>query len=205
MKKVSSILLVLVAFLFLAGCKKDEEKPSVDEITFDEALSAEYEGLLADKKVYLTTAGQADLQIVHNIITSAGLSEEAFTSEALLEAKNVETGSVVILVIGASGKGLGEAGTDVAKETARAEAFGAKQTAGEIILVVVHVGGEGRTGTQSDPIILKAVPAAKLSMVVDTKTKNNLFVNAVGTSEADLHFYTRATALVNPFKVLFDL
>lgn len=213
MKKISSLLLVFVALLFVVACDKKPQNGdkegnggnNQDELVVDQPLKEEYKDLLKGKKLYLTTAGQADLNIVENILIGAGLAETDYESKALLKAEEVETGSAVVLVVGASGKGLGDAGTDVQKEVARAEAFGAKQTSGDITLIVVHVGGEGRTGAQSDPIITKAVPLAKLALVVDTKTQNAVFTNAVGSSSVELLFFSRATTLVPPFKTLLGL
>lgn len=212
MKKWSSLLLVFVALLFIVACDKKPNEGdnggngnNQDELVVDQPLKAEHKELLKGKKLYLTTAGQADLNIVENILIGAGLTETDYESKALLKAEDVEKDAAVILVVGASGKGLGDAGTDVQKEVARAEAFGAKQTSGDITLIVVHVGGEGRTGAQSDPIITKAVPLAKLALVVDTKTQNAVFTNAAGSSSVELLFFSRATALVPPFKALLGL
>lgn len=211
MKRFASLLLLVVGLFFMVACDKNEEKPNKDgngqqeELVLDQELKAEYKELLKGKKLYLTTAGQADLNIVENILNGAGLATTEYTSKALLKASEVEDGAAVILVIGASGKGLGDAGTDVPGEVARAQEFGAKQTAGEITLVVVHVGGEGRTGAQSDPIINAAIPLAKIALVVDTKTQNHVFTNAVGSSKVELLFFSRATALVTPFKALLGL
>ncbi len=210
MKRISGLLLVLISLFFLGACdKKGKENPKEngngDELVLDQELKTAYKELLKGKKLYLTTAGQADLEIVANIIIGAGLEEASFTSKALLEASEVEKNSAVILVVGASGKGLGAAGTDVNREVGRAQAFGAKQTNGEITLVVVHVGGVGRTGAQSNPIIEAALPLAKIALVVDTKTENQVFTNAVGDSSVELMFFSKPTALVTPFKELLGI
>ncbi|MGI6781637.1 MAG: DUF6305 family protein [Acholeplasmataceae bacterium] len=211
MKRFLGVLLLVVGLFFMVACEKEKDDPNKNgngkqnEMVFDQALKTEYHNLLQGKKLYLTTAGQADLNIVENILNGAGLASTEYTSKALLKASEVETGSAVILVIGASGKGLGDAGTNVPAEVVRVEEFGAKQTSGDITLVVVHVGGEGRTGAQSNPIIEAAIPVAKLALVVDTKTQNHIFTSAVGSSKVELVFFSKATALITPFKTLLGL
>ena len=212
MKKTLLVLTLLVGLLFgLAGCDKtpeenenDDPSNGQDEIVLDQTLDAKFNGLLKDKKIYLTSAGQADLPIVENILSGAGLVvDEDYTSDNLLKASTVEDGAAVIIVLGASGKGLGAAGTNVNEEVARVKDFGLKAKDGKITVIVVHIGRAERTGAQSDPIIKEAIPIAKVALVVDTETANDVFDNAAKDQEVELMYFSKSTALIPPIKALF--
>lgn len=213
-------LLVLVALLglVLVGCKKEEDdngdgngngngNGNVVEIT-------KYEGFLDADNIYITTIGQADLPIAENLLAGSGLvvkqhndddvSEANVVSNNLLKASDVEDQAIVILVIGASGKGLGDAGTNLDAELVRADEFIAKAKADKIKLVVFHLGGSGRTGQTSDPIINKTIPAAKFSVVLNAAKNEKfmeIFVNAA-KDKSDLFEFSAVAELIEGLKVL---
>jgi hypothetical protein len=203
MKKLLTLMgILMLAFVFV-GCEpKEEEEDPIDEVELDLALSQEWDGLLEGETVYLTTTGQADIDIVENIILNGGTEESAYTRNPLLLAADVEDGAVVVLVVGSSAKGLGAAGTDVNAENVRAQAFAAAANAGDLTLIVVHVGGVGRRGDLSDTIITSACGGADLMLVVVTGNADQFFDDFAGTAKP-LYQYSTAAKLVPVFTALF--
>lgn len=211
MKKSLFILLVLVSMIFLVGCGGDDPKPEPTDKDLDLALATTFKSLAKDKKVYLTTTGQADIDIVQNIIQNAtglkAIEDEVgdYVREDRLTAANVENNSVVFLVVGSSAKGLGGSSeAKVNEEKARAIAFGEKAVAGDIKLIILHVGGEGRRGSLSDPIISAVVPSANLLLVVVTGDNDNFFTNLSKNNNVPLYLFSKSTKLVPAFETLFQ-
>lgn len=215
MKKIFSMLLLVVFAVALMSCgKKDDNKPTptpTPSTELDKALDAKWEGNLKDRKVYLTTCGQADSGVIASILLNCGIGDTEYTSKDLLTAKEVSdaiTGTevpAVLLVIGASSKGLGAAGVDVDHEVARAQAFVALANEGKIELIVMHVGGSARRGATSDPIIKAATPAADLLLVVNTGNSDNYFTTTATANSIELYLYKKNSGLLAAFKTLFGV
>lgn len=188
---------------FTVKVKKAGET-EVNDGTIDES----FHNLVEDKKVYVTSIGQAgDLATVSTLLSrfvytteEAAEFEEKVTVEAMLTANQVEEGSIVILVPGASDKGLGAAGTNLNNEKARAEAFNQRAKAGEITVIVVHNGGEPRRGESTDPLIHASVSDAAIVLVVETANFDGFFDNL----ENDfVYLYASVQDLADPFKLIF--
>jgi len=224
MKKFLSILFVLVLALGLVACKKDDPTPTPDPtpVTPDPVVvvdtqvpAALQEVCQSATKIYLTCSGQADQSIVKNVIKKAGqqlgltftFGKDATSDvyeDNLLNADSVEDGSVVLLVVGGSNKGLGAAKTDVASEAARATAFANKAEAGKITLVVIHIGGTARRGDTSDPIIKAAAPSADLLLVVAEGNGDGYFTNVSSEHDIPLFLYSKTSKMKASFVKLFE-
>ncbi|MFA6890003.1 MAG: DUF6305 family protein [Bacilli bacterium] len=205
MKKLWILLSVLVLSFIVVGCKpneEEEEDPTAKDI--DIVLATTWQDELQAKTVYLTTCGQADIDIIRNVMMMAGILDTAYTQDNMLTAAEVEDDSVVILVVGTSGKGLGAAGTNVTAENTRAEAFATKANSGKIELIVVHIGGTDRRGELSDTIIGSALAGSDLTFVVITGDADDFFTDHASDA-APLYLFSTASKLVAPFKVLFGI
>lgn len=204
MKKIWLLLSVLVLSFAVVGCTPEEEEEDPTEKDVDIALALTWQEELVGKTVYLTTCGQADVEIVQNILGVAGVAETAYTKDNHLTAAEVTNGSVVIMVVGSSAKGLGAAGTDVTAENVRAQAFASKANLGDIALIVVHVGGTARRGELSDTIIASALSGGDLALVVQTGDADDFFTDRASDT-APLYLFSSASKLVPAFKVLFGI
>ena len=185
-------------------------------------LSADFAGLCKDRKVYLTTLGQSDIDTVINIIEAASeaipVNEINHGNEALINAvsrkndlvagevaKDGDKLPVVLLVTGSSGKGLGAAGTNWEAEKARGEAFAIAADSNQMILIVLHVGGDARRGTTTDPILNAVCPSARLLLVVEGGNFDQYFTNSADEYNVSLYLYSRQAKMVSAFKTLFNI
>ena len=200
MKKILTFAFALLLMFSLISCNKEEtpEQPAGNEQVQENVEDTGFK-VETSQKLYLTTIGQSDFDTVANLIDKT--SRKDVIKNNLLKANEVEDGSVVILVVGSSTKGLGSAGTDIGNENQRAEAFANAAKENKFSIVLVHVGGEQRRGAQADPIIRTVVPAAKLVMVVKTGNADGLF-NTLTGSTIPCYSYTKATEMVKPFKAM---
>lgn len=224
MKKLFLLMFTLILSFGLVGCKPEEEDPEEEDpnVELDLDLSSDFLDLCTDRKVYLTTLGQSDIDTVINIIEAASeaipVNEINSGSEAVVDAvsrkndlvasevaKDGDKLPVVLLVTGSSGKGLGAAGTNWEAEKARGEAFALAADSNQMILIVLHVGGEARRGTTTDPILDAVCPSARLMLVVEGGNFDKYFTNSTNEYNVPLHLYSRQAKMVSAFKTLFNI
>ena len=159
-------------------------------------------------KVYLTTVGQADFDYAETLLTDAviGAGYTGATINNLLEASDVEAGSTVIMVVGYTAKGIAP-GITISGETARAEAFAAK--AGEINLIVLHLGGQGRRGDGTDPMVRAIVGAADYTFIYHDVAAPELGGDFDGLftslNQSELYMYADETEIAPALKVLLGV
>lgn len=212
---ISAVMLLAVAFtLGACGEKTPVDDPNKDNggnnntdvIAVDTTISdASLKVDLNGHKLYVTSLGQAaDYNTVCTLLTSSsvGLTEDAYTADATLVASSVAAGDTVILVAGASDKGMGAAGINAADEIARAKAFAARKT--EINIIVIQAGGSARRGETSDAIYAAVCPAAKVTLIVaSADEKDGLFKNSC--TKGTLYTYSRATTMAGSIKFILGL
>ena len=206
-KKLLTSVLLLGALTSCGGGQTSDDTtpstPSQNVVEENRALDASLVGIAEGKTSYLTTVGQADADIVNNVFKKAGLGT-AYTNNNKLTASDVEDGSVVLLTLGASSKGLGAAGVDEAHEEARAAEFAAAAAQGKFTLILFHVGGTPRRGESSDPIIEAAFPGAKACFVVSSGNADGFFTDLASTNNVDLYTIAKSVDLVNYAKGLYN-
>ncbi|MDY6078184.1 MAG: DUF6305 family protein [Eubacteriales bacterium] len=214
MKKVItiivSVLMIMTLAVSFAACKdtgndgnggNNGGNTDVTPSDLDKTVSeAELQNIVGTGKLYATTIGQADLAVVNNLIVKAGVAAADYTSNNMLTADQVEDGSTVFIVVGASGKGLGGAGTDAAAELVRANAFQAK--ADKINIVCVHVGGSNRRGDTSDPTIRVIAGCSKVILVVEEGNSDDLFTGIANDNSIPLYEYSKSAKMLDSFKYL---
>lgn len=122
----------------------------------------------------LTSVGQSsDIAIVKVMLNTQlklGLEYKPLAQPA--EVAGMKT---VVIVAGASTKGLGAAGLDIAKEMERATALVKAAKAAGARILVMHTGGEARRGKTSNDVISIVAPEADYIVVVAAGNKDKLF------------------------------
>lgn len=207
---ILSVLLIATVAMFASACKAPEEdkKPGGDNNTppavtqdvtiSDESLKVNLEG----HQLYVTSIGQAaDYDTMRNLLTTSMKLTEGtdFTANATLKAADVADGDTVIIVAGASDKGMGAAGINAASEIARANEFAAKN--GAINVIVVQLGGSVRRGSTSDAIFAAVCPAAKVNLIITSADEDGKFSNE-WSKDKPLYFYSRGSKMVDSFKFI---
>ena len=214
MKKMTKILSAFLLLGALAACGGESssqpsvENPSQSEVSSVPAgetqttLEESLVNIAVGKTCYLTTVGQADSDIVGNVFKKAG-AVGSYTTETMLQASDVAEGSVVFLTLGASSKGLGQAGVDEAYEKNRAAEFASAAKDGKFTLILFHVGGTARRGASSDPIIEAAFPGAAACFVVSSGNEDGFFTTLSSTHNVSLYSVSKSLELVDFAKGLF--
>jgi len=122
----------------------------------------------------ITSIGQSsDLAIVKALLnTRLKLGLEV---NALAKASDIGNFKTIIMVMGASTKGLGSAGINMDQELERTRALLKAAREKGIRILTMHVGGEARRGKSSNDLIEIVVPESDHVVVVASGNKDKLF------------------------------
>ena len=150
----------------------------------------------------LTSVGQsADIVIVKVLLnTQLKLGLEV---KPLAQPADLAGMKTLVVVVGASSKGLGAAGLDMDKEIARARALmkAAKDQGTQIL--VMHTGGEQRRGKTSNDLIDIVVPEATYVVVVAAGNKDKYLTTLAGKKNTPVSEVEKLAAAGEVVKGLF--
>jgi hypothetical protein len=156
---------------------------------------------LFEQPVLITSAGQsADVQIASVQARKAGLQSTLVKAAGPKDLASVKT---LVLVLGASLKGLGAAGLDTAKERARVDALLAEAKAKGVPMLLLHLGGEARRGDLTDQMAAAYMPAVRMAIVVKSGNKDGLFTRLCKDHNVPLREIEKTLDLVEPLKQAF--
>jgi hypothetical protein len=131
--------------------------------------------VLFDPPLLITSAGQsADAAIASNLAKRAALDAVLIK---FATDKDLAGRKTLVLVIGASMKGLGAAGIDTAKEEDRVRRLLAEAKRTSTPILAMHLGGAERRGEMTDDLIREFLPAAKAALVVKAGNRDGLFTH----------------------------
>lgn len=153
--------------------------------------------------VLITSAGQsAEVQLAAVIAKRAGVKA---TLVKMATPDNLGENKTLILVLGASLKGLGAAGLDMNEEINRVKTLLAACKSRNIPIICLHLGGQSRRGELSDKIINLFLPQADLALVVRSGNQDELFTKICQTNNIPLILLDRPSQAVANFKEIFQL
>jgi hypothetical protein len=122
----------------------------------------------------IASAGQSSDIVIVKALLNTQLKMD-FTVKPLAQPADLAGMKTLVLVVGASAKGLGAAGLDMTKEIARTRALLAAAHEQKIPVLVMHTGGESRRGKTSNDLIDVVVPEADHVIVVAGGNKDKVF------------------------------
>lgn len=126
-----------------------------------------------EQPLLITSAGQnAEVQIVAVLAKRSRLT---YTLAKQATAADLKDAKTLVLVLGASLKGLGAAGLDMDKERGRVMELLAASQKARVPLLCLHLGGEARRGEQSDDFIAEIIPLARMVIVVKSGNADGFF------------------------------
>jgi len=154
-----------------------------------------------EQPVLITSAGQsAEVQMASVLAKRAGLD---YTLVKLAQPADLEQKKTLVLSIGASMKGLGAAGLDMAQENARVNALIETAEAGGIPVLGFHLGGKARRGQLTDDLAEALVPKVALMIVVESGNEDGFFTNLCREHGVPLIEVERAPDALAPFQAAF--
>jgi hypothetical protein len=152
--------------------------------------------------VVITSAGQsAGATMMKVLATRANLQ---FTFEPLIKADNLTNDvKTIIIVVGASSKGLGAAGLDVNQEKERITGLLNKAKEIGIKIIVAHIEGQSRRGKTSDELSKLVVPLADLVIVTKSGNEDNFFTDLCEKQEKHIVIVDTTSAVQDILKQYF--
>ena len=154
-----------------------------------------------DQPILITSAGQsAEVQLASVLSKRAGLDATLIKTALPADLKNTKT---LVLVLGASLKGLGAAGIDPAEEKKRVRGLVEAAKNLNIYIICLHLGGEARRGQLTDQMIEEFLPYGKMAIIVKTGNKDGLFTSICTKHSIPLVEVERTVDALSPIKKAF--
>lgn len=155
-----------------------------------------------EQPLLITSAGQnAEVQLAAVLAKRAGLN---YTLSKLATARELETMKTLVLVLGASLKGLGAAGLDMDKERERVTALVTEAQKRNIPILCLHLGGESRRGQQTDDLIAEFLTPARLAIVVKSGNQDGFFTTVCQKKNVPLIEVGKTADALEPLRKAFQ-
>jgi hypothetical protein len=163
------------------------------------AATCEFPALLVD-------VGQGNnAKLLQAVMRRNGAPEGSYTLKEVATEADLEGIKTLVIGVGASTKGLGAAGLDVATESARAKALMDAAKKAGIKVVGVHIGGIPRRGELSDTFNAQVLKGSDLFLFSEDGNEDGFFTRLAEAEEVPvLSVETKAQA-PDLLKKLFGL
>ncbi|MEW5900725.1 MAG: DUF6305 family protein [Acidobacteriota bacterium] len=156
---------------------------------------------LFEQPLLITSAGQnAEVQVAAVLAKRAGLS---YRLSKLATPQDLEGMKTLVLVLGASLKGLGAAGLDMDKERTRVNALIAEARKRSLPLLCLHLGGDARRGRQTDDLVAEILPLARMAIVVKSGNADGIFTRICNDKSIPIVEVEKAADALAPLKRAF--
>ncbi|MBU1049912.1 hypothetical protein KKG90_07820 [Candidatus Bipolaricaulota bacterium] len=174
---------VWTAFILLLG--------SLSLVTTAQESEDAASPLLFEQPVLVTSIGQSAGAAQARVVAIRAGIEATYSQRATLE--ELEGIKTLIIVLGASSKGLGAAGVDIDGEIAWANELLAKVNELGILVIAMHIEGGARRGPSSDLINSTFAPLAATIIVKGSQPDVEWTADESADGNADGLFTTIAT------------
>lgn len=128
----------------------------------------------AAKPGIITSAGQSSDAVMVNVLANTQL-KLGLDFDPLVQAESLAGYRTLVVVVGASAKGLGAAGINEEQEMARVTALLEQAKAQDAFVLLMHVGGTARRGPSSNPLIEAVAAYADAMIVVRSGNEDGFF------------------------------
>jgi hypothetical protein len=157
--------------------------------------------LSATEPVLLTSAGQsADVQILKTLFDRSKVTAKTLPLAKPADLEGVKT---LVVAVGGSSKGLGAAGIDAEKETARLKSLLARARELKIAVVAMHIGGESKRGDLSDNLFSLVAAASAQIVVVKDGDKDGFLAKTAAANKVPLETVEKLVSVLAPIKTIF--
>lgn len=156
----------------------------------------------AEKPALVTSIGQsADFEMIKVLLTRAKIT---FQADPMVKAESLNASSkTLVIVVGASSKGLGAAGISAEDELKRTQALLKKAKELKMSVITLHVGGASRRGAMSDSLIKPCMAASDYAIVVASGDEDGLFTSLAAQAKIPLVKVDRLSSAGTPLAAAF--
>jgi hypothetical protein len=154
-----------------------------------------------EQPVLVTSAGQcADVTLAGMLCKKLNLNAK---TNAMAKASDLSGIKTLMIVAGFSSKGLGAAGISREQELARVKDLIAAAKEKNIGIVMMHIGGKPRRGTQSDDFNKLASESAKLLLVVKGGDEDQFFTQIAAKGKIAIDVVGKIAEISQPLAAAF--
>ena len=151
--------------------------------------------------VLISSAGQsADVTLAGRLCKKAGVEAKVVPAATATDLKGYKT---LMIVAGFSSKGLGAAGISREQEMDRLKAVIAAAEASNMPILMLHIGGKARRGTQSDDFNRVAAEAARRLIVVKQGNEDGFFTRIAGDRKVKIEVVDKIAGVADPLAAAF--
>lgn len=155
----------------------------------------------AKPPILISAAGQGqDVTMVKILSEKAGLK---FTFDKLVSPEKIKDFATLILVTGASTKGLGAANIDKDQELSRVQSIVKAARDAKLTIVTIHIGGPSRRGKLSDDFNKIAAENAQCLIVEKSGNEDDFFSKIATEKKIPLFLIDKKIDAVEILKQIF--
>ena len=155
----------------------------------------------AEMPFAISSCGQSlDAETV-SLLAKRNKLEHTFNN--VLKASELKGIKTLIIAMGGSAKGLGEAGIDEKGELGRVSALLDAAKKNKVKVIAVHVGGDSRKGALSDKFIDPVVAKADYLIVTEDSDKSGSFTKSAKSRNIQIAVVKKATDVGKALKDIF--
>jgi hypothetical protein len=154
-----------------------------------------------EQPILITSAGQsADVTLAGSLCKKVNLDAKAVAQATVADLQGIKT---LIIVPGFSSKGLGAAGTSREQEMERVTTLIEETKKMQIPVLLLHIGGKARRGTQSDDFNRIAAEAARHLIVVKQGDEDGFFSAIAGGRKIGIDVVDKIAGAMTPLAAVF--
>ncbi len=151
--------------------------------------------------ILLTSAGQsADVTLAGMLCKKLSLNSKTVT---MAKASDLDGMKTLVIVAGFSSKGLGAAGISREQELSRIKELIASAKEKKIPVMMMHIGGKPRRGTQSDDFNKIAGESSAYMLVVKQGDEDQFFSNMASKNKTPIDLIEKIAEAVKPLGEIF--
>jgi hypothetical protein len=141
----------------------------------------------------ITSAGQSAGAVQLKVLSTK--AKIKFEYDGVAKAEKLSSFKSVMIVVGASTKGLGAAGLDNDKEMARVQTILDKAKELGIPVILAHIEGASRRGATSDKLAELIAPYASLYIIVNSGNEDGKFNKLAEPKKTPIAFFDKVSAI----------
>jgi len=134
---------------------------------------------------YITSAGQTSDAAIVKVLANTRL-KLGFGYDIAAKPQAIAGAKTLVLVLGASNKGLGAAGLSLEQDIERVKSLIAEAKKNGTKIISMHTGGTARRGEASNQVIALCVPVSDVVVVVEGGNNDGFFSDLCGKTGVPL-------------------
>jgi hypothetical protein len=156
----------------------------------------------AEQPFSVTSCGQSlDAETV-SLLAKRNKLEHTFNN--VLKASDLGSAKTLVVAMGGSAKGLGEAGIDEKAELARVDALLDRARKQNVKVIAVHIGGESRKGALSDKFLTPVIAKADFLVVTEDSDKDGSFTKSARARKIPIEVVKKSVDVGKVLKNVFS-